>query len=199
MKGETVEEMLSVLEHVFKRLREAKLTLNLEKCCFGERKVVFMGLLIKNGTVRPAEDKITAITRFPVPTTPTQVRQFLIISIRFLSSTHTGVRQNNRLVVHSNLIQGRICMKTSAVGRVRSNQNTHAETELHTDASVVGLGGKYVDPVGRRSPPLSPRHVSKMQRGRIHLESLPPRAASDRVRPGKTQIQAGYLLRHIRR
>ncbi|KAL1254353.1 hypothetical protein QQF64_016582 [Cirrhinus molitorella] len=70
-------EHLSVLHAVFSRLRDAYLTLNLAKCVFGQATVVYLGKQVGQGEVKPVEEKVVAITKFPVPTARRELRRFL--------------------------------------------------------------------------------------------------------------------------
>lgn len=73
----TFDEHLSHLDQVFKKLREANLTLKPEKCHFGLEKVMFLGhILSKDGiSVDPA--KIEKVKNFPVPRSQTELKSFL--------------------------------------------------------------------------------------------------------------------------
>lgn len=53
---------------VFDRLAGASLTLNLAKCEFREAIVTYLGRQVGQGQVWPVEEKVKAITIFPVPT-----------------------------------------------------------------------------------------------------------------------------------
>ena len=65
------------LRTVFHRLVAASLTLNLAKCEFGKATVTYLGRQVGRGQVRPVEEKVVAITSFPVPTTRRELRRFL--------------------------------------------------------------------------------------------------------------------------
>lgn len=71
------EEHLSLLRTVFERLKHASLTLNLAKCVFGQATVTYLGKQVGNGQVKPVEEKVVAITKFPVPVTRRELRRFL--------------------------------------------------------------------------------------------------------------------------
>lgn len=65
MLGNTWKYHLKTLDDVFKRLRNANLTLNLSKCEFGCATVTYLGKEVGNGQVRPLNYKIQAIFEFP--------------------------------------------------------------------------------------------------------------------------------------
>ena len=68
---------LETLRAVFKRLEEANLTLNLAKCEFAQATITYLGKQVGRGQVRPLEEKIKAIVRFPSPKTRRELRRFL--------------------------------------------------------------------------------------------------------------------------
>ncbi|XP_076877760.1 uncharacterized protein LOC143526887 isoform X2 [Brachyhypopomus gauderio] len=74
---ETWEHHLEVLDIVFRRLHEASLVLNLEKCEFGRAVVSYLGKMVGQGHVKPLDAKVQAIAEFPVPTTRRELRRFL--------------------------------------------------------------------------------------------------------------------------
>lgn len=70
-------EHLAHLEKVFMRLRDAKLTVNLSKCEFGQATVTYLGKRVGGGQVRPVQAKVEAILAVPVPTNRTELRRYL--------------------------------------------------------------------------------------------------------------------------
>ncbi|CEG85007.1 hypothetical protein RMATCC62417_18745 [Rhizopus microsporus] len=62
---------------VLKKLNEAKLIINKKKCKFNQRELTFLGFNISKQGIKPANEKIKAITSWPVPTNVQQVRQFI--------------------------------------------------------------------------------------------------------------------------
>lgn len=75
--SESVEENLKLLETVLQIFKEHGLTINLKKCHFLKTEIEFLGYKINSEGVRPSENKINAITKFPAPKTVHQLRQFL--------------------------------------------------------------------------------------------------------------------------
>ena len=75
--GSSKEEHDSRLTKVLDRLREAGVTLNLEKCVFGASSLKYLGFLISEKGVHPDPDKVVAISQFPAPTDVSGVRRFL--------------------------------------------------------------------------------------------------------------------------
>ena len=71
------EEHCSHIARVLGRLREAGLTANVKKCQWGQTKCEFLGHVVGNGKVTPAELKVKAVRDFQQPQTKKQIRQFL--------------------------------------------------------------------------------------------------------------------------
>lgn len=75
--SENKEQHRTNLEILFKRLFDYGITINVQKCRFGQAEVVFLGYQVtKDGTI-PLPEKITAITEFTRPTNPKRLRRFL--------------------------------------------------------------------------------------------------------------------------
>lgn len=71
------EDGLDRLRMVFEMASKAGLNINWKKCCFLKRRVVFLGHIIEDGTVRPSERKTEAVKRFAEPKNIRQVQAFL--------------------------------------------------------------------------------------------------------------------------
>lgn len=65
------------LRSVAKSLREANLTINLQKSKFCMKEIRYLGHIVGNGCIKPDAGKVDAITDFPVPSNIRQVRRFL--------------------------------------------------------------------------------------------------------------------------
>ena len=65
------------ISRILGRLSSAGLTANLKKCVWGQTHCEFLGHLVGNGQVRPADLKVKAIEQFSRPVTKRNVRQFL--------------------------------------------------------------------------------------------------------------------------
>ncbi len=62
---------------MFIHLERASLTLNLEKCVFGQATVTYLGKQVGQGQVKPVEVKVMAIMEFPVNVTQRELSRFL--------------------------------------------------------------------------------------------------------------------------
>ena len=75
--GKNTEEHDRRLQRVLERLKEKNLTLNAEKCKFHMTQMVFMGLVLSDNGIGPAEDKVKAIVDAREPQRASEVRSFL--------------------------------------------------------------------------------------------------------------------------
>lgn len=73
----TMEENIFCLEMVLDIFVKNGLTINLEKCNFFKELVTFLGYDISEQGVRPSTRKLDAISKYPIPKTVHQLRQFL--------------------------------------------------------------------------------------------------------------------------
>lgn len=73
----TWEEHLNTLRELFRRIRQAGLTVKPQKCELGMSRVVFLGHLLGEGVIRPVESIVTKLEQAPKPETKKQVRSFL--------------------------------------------------------------------------------------------------------------------------
>ena len=70
-------EHCSHIAQVLERLRKAGLTANEKKCQWGKTSCEFLGHIVGNGRVSPADLKVQAVRDFQQPQTKKQIRQFL--------------------------------------------------------------------------------------------------------------------------
>ena len=73
----TWEDHCRDIRLVLTRLKDAGLTANVSKCCWGHTHCEFLGHLVGEGMVSPADLKVQAVRQFTRPGTKKQVRQFL--------------------------------------------------------------------------------------------------------------------------
>ncbi|CAK1587953.1 unnamed protein product [Parnassius mnemosyne] len=148
----TIQEGLLLLEQVLELLKRANLRLNLSKCSFLKTTVDYLGHEITAGTIRPGQHKIECVLGFKTPTNVHEVRQFIGLAsyfrkfIRDFASIARplteltkkdyiwcwGAEQNRAF----NTLKGLLTSRP-----VLAIYNRTATTELHTDASKIGLGG----------------------------------------------------------
>ena len=71
------DEGLSRLDIVLNTASKNGLNIKWKKCQFLQRKVEYLGYIIENGTVKPSENKLNAVAKFPVPKSVKDVESFL--------------------------------------------------------------------------------------------------------------------------
>ena len=64
------------LEVLFERLKQHSISINADKCLFGQSQMEFLGHLIDANGIHPLPSKVKAIIDFPEPTTVQAVRRF---------------------------------------------------------------------------------------------------------------------------
>jgi len=146
------EDMIDRLTQVFDVLKEARLTLKLGKCCFGYSEVAYLGFMLSADRVRPAEQKVQAIQQYPRPKNKHEVRRFLGLCgffCRFIPH-YAQIAQPISKLLKDNLTFVWTPSQDAAFDNLRGKLtskpvlqmfNPNAETELHCDASSMGLGG----------------------------------------------------------
>ena len=135
------------------RLKEAGLTANVSKCQWGQTQIEFLGHMVGQGLVCPAQLKVQAVRDFVMPTTKKGIRQFLGLAgyyRRFIShfADHTYLLTEatkktspERVLLSPELydefvyIKDALCVVPSLTLPVSTD-----EFLLQTDASGVGLG-----------------------------------------------------------
>ena len=75
--SKSFEEHVTGLTKVLQKLREAGLKAKPAKCQFGRRSVNYLGHVVSADGLAPEDEKIRAVTAFPVPKSVEQVRSFV--------------------------------------------------------------------------------------------------------------------------
>lgn len=149
--AKSIEEALSLLEKILKLLRESGLTLRLSKCRFLKTELSYLGHEIQREGLRPSKEKIKAVSEFPTPKDVHTVRQFLGLAGYFRKFIKGFSKLTEPL---TQLLQKKVQfewkeeqekafqnLKEKLTERpILAVYNPHAETELHTDASSLGIG-----------------------------------------------------------
>ncbi|GFV13248.1 transposon Tf2-9 polyprotein [Trichonephila clavipes] len=153
--SETFEDHLIRLRLVLKCLQEAGLKLNSKKCLFAAQEVKILGHLVSSNGVRPDPDKIKAVRNFPTPKNIHDIRSFLGLCSyfrRFIkgfcylaeplqSLLKSGVEFHwgpEEVEAFNSL------KKALTSDPVLGMYDERASTEIHTDASVYGIGAVLV-------------------------------------------------------
>lgn len=70
-------EHLTQIQNVLEALRQAGMTIRLNKCRFFMEKVQFLGFKISKDGIQPGTKKLAAVSEFPRPTNVHDVRRFI--------------------------------------------------------------------------------------------------------------------------
>lgn len=145
-------EGMQRLEEVLILLRDGGLTLKLSKCKFFFETIDFLGFEVSSEGIRPGSRKTDAVSKFPTPTNQHELRQFLGLSgffRRFIKGyAIITTPLTDLLKKDTPWIWG--TTQEDAFQKVRqllidrpvlALYDPKAETEIHTDASKVGLAG----------------------------------------------------------
>lgn len=75
--SETFDRHIFILTRVALALRNAGLTINIQKSKFCIKEVKYLGYIVGNGTLKTDPEKVSAVTDYPPPTSVKQLRRFL--------------------------------------------------------------------------------------------------------------------------
>ena len=147
------EEHCTHLDTILSRLSAAGLTANIKKCQWGQQRCEFLGHIVGDGKVSPAELKVKAVRDFSMPKTKKAVRQFLGLTgyyRRFIpeyaehsyflteairKSAPDNVVCNDAMLCEFQYLQSVLCSLPSLTLPVPTDKFL-----LQTDASGMGLG-----------------------------------------------------------
>jgi hypothetical protein len=151
--GRTWKEHLARLDRVLMALLKAGLTLNHKKCCFGARRVKFLGHMVDARGISPNPEKVEAVANFPRPDTVTKLRAFLGLASffrKFIRGFSEIVRPLNELLKKgANIVRDWSKVHDEAMDLIKEKLSTApvlthddglSQLELQTDASAKGLG-----------------------------------------------------------
>ena len=153
--GRTFDEQNRRLDVVLTCLEKAALTLNSKKCYFGDRETIVLGHLVDKNGVRPDPHKVTAVSSFPQPRSLRELRSFLGLCSyfrRFVPNfadvaqplTHLlnkAVPYQRTKECESSFSQLKFLLTS---GPILRHFDASAPTEVHSDASGIGIGAVLV-------------------------------------------------------
>lgn len=143
--------MFNNLRAVFQRLREKGLTLNKQKCVYAKRTLEFFGNVFTERGIMADPKKIQSIVNMNMPTNASEVRSLLGMTnycARFIPNYATVSEPLRRLTRQDTPWQW-TNEQESALAQLKqklcnapvmSYFDSDKQTEIHTDASPVGLG-----------------------------------------------------------
>jgi len=149
--GSTFEEMLRRLELVFQKLKEANLTVKASKCRFGERSLKYLGHVISSEGISVDSDKISSVVKFKIPSNVKEVRGFLGLCgyyrrfvrgfASFAAPLNKLLRKEEPFVWTEEQQAAFEKLKLLLISPpILAFPREDAETVVHTDASLIGLG-----------------------------------------------------------
>jgi hypothetical protein len=159
--SETPEQHIEHLRLVFQKLREHQLFIKMPKCFWGRKETEYLGVILGNGTLRTAPDKIAAVRDWPLPETQKQIKSFVqFCSYYYGKFIHrfsdcaaplTDLCRKNLPgnVVHTNATKTAFeTLKSRMISApilLIPSMGHEAEFLVATDASKVGIGiGIYI-------------------------------------------------------
>ncbi|OWA50630.1 putative Retrovirus-related Pol polyprotein from transposon 17.6 [Hypsibius exemplaris] len=166
----TFPEHLHSLELVFMRLREANLTLQINKCRFAMPSIKLLGFILSQKGISQDAEKTRAIKEYPTPTTATAVRAFYGLASFYrmyipkfaeISKPLTLLYAGKEIKKNSKITWGPNQQKAFETLKERLTTfpclayfQDELETFVHCDAKHVACGavlaqkhGKYLRPV----------------------------------------------------
>ena len=87
IRGSTTAELLANTRRFFNACREAGITLNMRKIQWDKKEVLFGGFLLDKNGYRIDPSLTKALSEFPTPTTPTDVRSFFGLANQICNSS----------------------------------------------------------------------------------------------------------------
>ena len=75
--SKSIEEHLTHLQEVFRRLRDANVKLNPEKYSFVKQRIVYLGHVETPGGIFPDPSRVEAVRNFPTPASLKELKSFL--------------------------------------------------------------------------------------------------------------------------
>lgn len=149
------EEHLQRLQAVLEAIKSSGLTLKSEKCRFAYEELLFLGHVVNRDGVRPDPQKTAAIANFPPPADKKAVQRFLGLCAyyrRFVRNFSQIAEPLTRLTKSNVNYEWQKPQEHSFRELQRRLQSPpllghfdeDADTEVHTDASGLGLGAVLV-------------------------------------------------------
>lgn len=179
--SKTQEQHENHLHQIFSRMKDYGVLVNTTKCVFGVPEVTFLGYSISEKGTKPLNDKVKAISDFPVPKTVRELRRFLgMINFyrRFIPKAAQIQAPLNALLTgsvkaaHPVAIQGdslkafEACKHSLCTAALLAHPDSQAKLGLVTDASDTAIGAvlqqlknKSWQPLAFFSRKLSPSQV----------------------------------------
>lgn len=161
--SKTIDEGLQKLNDIFNLFRSSGITLNLSKCNFLKQSIDYLGFEVTESGIKPGKKKIEAVDKFPRPTDQHKVRQFLGLASffrKFIKGFSIIAKPLTQLLKKDSKWKwgdieefAFVTLKEELVKRpILSFYNPEYETQLHTDASKIGIAGIVMQRPNKESP-----------------------------------------------
>jgi len=160
-------DMLSRLQKVLEVLQEAKLTLKMSKCHFGYEQVTYLGFILSEDGIRPGTQTVTAKQQMNTPKDWHEVRRLLdLIGFfrRFIPYYSQVAAPKSELLKNGKVFiwgpeqeEAYQTLKNKLTeGPMLHLFNPNKTTELHCDASSLGIRNNITTVWNRRSTTFNP-------------------------------------------
>ena len=139
---ETFEVHVKWLKHILGRIKEAGLTVNLEKCVFGKTEMRYLMVLLNHDGFGPDPEKIKPIIEYPAPRNLKQLRHFLGMASwyrKFLQILASIAELLTSLTCKGRKYEWTDIKAVIAPAPVLTRPNIEAQFVLHTDACDTGI------------------------------------------------------------
>lgn len=151
------EKHLEILEEVFRRLREAKLTVSHDKCFFCRSEIKYLGYVVNGNGLQVDPEKVKAMLEIPVPSNVKELRSILGTFSwyrRFVPNFSSLISPLTNLLKKNNKFSWSVeCQKSFDSLREKlvsapiiSCPDYNLPFQVQTDASGHGLGAVLSQP-----------------------------------------------------
>ena len=178
--SKTEEDHIKDLKIICNLIRSADLKIKLKKCEFFKNKIEYLGMLIENGTIRPAPSKVEALFNTERPKTMKQLLAFIGLASFFrkfipdFSEICSPLHRVSSNVKGAKLTWNDDCEKAFQCLRKYLTETEHVlilpdfskPFKLDTDSSDFGIGSVLSQEMDGEDRPVAyfAKHMSKAER-----------------------------------
>lgn len=151
----TFEEHINILREVHKRLSNANVTVNLEKCIFFRQSLKYLGFVVDSDGLRTNPEKVEAMVNYPRPRTSTEIKRFIGMCSwyrRFIPHFSTlvsplndllkGKKKRQTITWNDSAEKSFLIIKNALVSApILTTADFNLPFTIQCDASDTGLGG----------------------------------------------------------
>lgn len=167
--NDNFEDHLASLTCVKDKLREAGLTINLDKCVFARPSLKYLGYIVDKDGLRTDPDKVRAILDYPRPSTYTELKRFIGLASwyrRFVANfamvaaplhdLTKGGKKGKRVIWNEEAQQAFIHLKTALTSTpVLKVPDFTKGFVVQCDASNKGTGGVLIQEIDGMETPIA--------------------------------------------